>query len=149
MEPIMAKKIESKGGKVEAIESQAPQTLGAYLANIRTIRRLKLRDVEKATDHEVSNGYLSQLETNKISKPSPNILHALAKVYMVPYETLMEKAGYLSPSNSSSSDSLRSAATTRHGRAATFADENLTRQEEEMLLEYLAFLRSRRANGKA
>jgi transcriptional regulator with XRE-family HTH domain len=40
---------------------------------------------------------LSQLENGKIRKPSPNVLHGLANVYAVPYETLMEKAGYLLP----------------------------------------------------
>jgi len=42
---------------------------------------MSLRQVEEATEKEVSNAYLSQLETGKIVKPSPNILHALARVY--------------------------------------------------------------------
>lgn len=75
---------------------------------------------------------------------SPNVLHALAQVYGVPYELLMEKAGYIAPA---ASGVLLSAAGARHGRAATFADDNLTREEEESLLEYLAFLRSRRVKG--
>ena len=44
---------------------------------------MKLRDVEKASDKEISNAYLSQLETGKIEKPSPHVLHALAEVYRV------------------------------------------------------------------
>lgn len=127
--------------------ASANQSLGAYLANIRTIRKLTLREVEKATDNEVSNAYLSQLETNKITKPSPNVLHALAMVYVIPYETLMEKAGYLSPTVSSAAEVLRSGTKSRHGRVATFATENLTQEEEDSLLEYLAFLRSRRGTG--
>lgn len=117
------------------------QSLGDFLAYTRSIKKLTLRDVEEATSKEVSNAYLSQLETGKIAKPSPNVLFALANVYAVPYETLMSKAGYLAPP---ADDVLRSAGGKRHGRAATFANEDLTNEEEEKLLEYLAFLRSRR-----
>lgn len=121
--------------------SPAEQSLGEFLTYTRSIKKLTLRDVEEATNKEVSNAYLSQLETGKIAKPSPNVLFALASVYAVPYETLMSKAGYLAPA---ADDVLRSAGSKRHGRAATFANENLTNEEEEKLLEYLAFLRTRR-----
>lgn len=115
----------------------ALQSLGEYLANVRASKKMKLREVEEATDHTVSNAYLSQLENGKISKPSPNILHALATVYAVPYELLMEKAGYVIATSDR-------AETSKHGRVATFADENLTPAEEEELLRYLAYLRSKR-----
>ena len=95
----------------------------------------------------MSNAYLSQLETGKISRPSPNVLHALAKVYGVPYETLMEKAGYISPIASGMGSMLRSAAP-RKKPSSALENEDLTSEEEEKLLEYLAFLRSRR-QGKA
>jgi len=143
----MTKRKVAGGPKPAAPDPPEVQPLGDYLANIRAIRRLTLREVEKATDGAVSNAYLSQLETNRIARPSPNILHALAAVYVVPYETLMEKAGYITPA-SESPDALRGAGeNVRHGRAATFVDKNLTREEEESLLEYLAFLRSRRGKG--
>jgi HTH-type transcriptional regulator, competence development regulator len=140
----MAKK---KPAPTEPIAPATPaesQSLGEYLACIRGIKKLTLRDVEEATNKEVSNAYLSQLETGKITKPSPNVLHSLAEFYAVPYELLMEKAGYFAPT---ADGVLRSAGPTRHGRAATFVEENLTREEEEQLLEYLAFLRSRRGKG--
>ena len=50
------------------------RTLGEYLASIRIDRKMSLREVEEATGKQVSNAYLSQIETNKIKKPSPNIL---------------------------------------------------------------------------
>ncbi len=112
------------------------QTLAAYLFNVRTAKRMTLREVEEATNREVSNAYLSQLEHGRISKPSPNILHSLADVYAVPYDLLMEKAGYITASSERKTG-------TKHGRVATFADEHLTPAEEEELLKYLAFLRSR------
>jgi HTH-type transcriptional regulator, competence development regulator len=127
-------------------ESRAtPNTLGQYLTDVRAVKRLTLREVEEATGHEVSNAYLSQLETGKISKPSPNVLHALATVYGVRYEDLMEKAGYISP-NTAAEPRSPDTAKRRHGRVPTFANEELTQEEEVQLLEYLAFLRSRRGH---
>lgn len=113
------------------------QTLGEYLRNLRDARGVTLREVEEAAD--VSNAYLSQLEHGKITKPSPHILHSLAAVYRVPYETLMEKAGYIAHA-----DEVQKGRGKRFTRLATFADETLTPEEEEELLKYLAFLRSRK-----
>jgi transcriptional regulator with XRE-family HTH domain len=114
-----------------------PSELGAVLADLRAAKGLSLREVEEATGKAVSNAYLSQLENGKIQKPSPNVLHSLSEVYVVPYETLMEKAGYLLPSGASGG---------RRRRLAAFAIDDLTAEEEEELLKYLAFLRSRKAS---
>ncbi len=46
-------------------------SFGAHLARLRNAAGLTLRQVEEATDEEVSNAYLSQLEKNKIAKTSP------------------------------------------------------------------------------
>jgi len=108
-------------------------TLGDYLASIRKSRSLTLRQVEEATNKDVSNAYLSQIENDKVQKPSPNILHALANLYGVSYESLMERAGYIASARSESE---------RHGRAATFAEMNLTPDEEAQLLRFLNFIRS-------
>jgi len=112
-----------------------PNELGSLLADLRTAKGFSLREVEEATDKAVSNAYLSQLENGRIKKPSPNVLHSLAKVYAVPYEALMEKAGYLLPSEGNASGDRR--------RLAAFAIDDLTAEEEEELLKYLAFIRSR------
>jgi transcriptional regulator with XRE-family HTH domain len=111
-----------------------PTELGAVLADFRTAKRLSLREVEEATGKAVSNAYLSQLEHGKIQKPSPDVLHSLSAVYAVPYLALMEKAGYLLPSEDGGG---------RSRRLAAFAIDDLTAEEEEELLKYLAFLRSR------
>ena len=111
-----------------------PSELGAVLADLRMAKGFSLRQVEEATDKAVSNAYLSQLENGKIKKPSPNVLHNLAAVYAVPYEALMEKAGYLLPSENGPG---------RRKRLAAFAIDDLTAEEEEELLKYLAFLRWR------
>ncbi|MDB5325899.1 MAG: transcriptional regulator [Phycisphaerales bacterium] len=121
-----------------AADGSKGQPLGDYLANVRTAKRMSLRNVEEAADGVVSNAYLSQLEHGRISKPSPNILHCLARVYGVAYETLMQKAGYIAAA-ANDETGLK-----RHGRVATFTKQNLTNEEEEALLEYLAFLRSKK-----
>jgi len=115
-----------------------PNELGAVLADLRTAKGLSLRKVEEATDNAVSTAYLSQLENGKIKKPSPNVLHSLAEVYVVPYEALMEKAGYLLPSKNEGG---------RRKRLAVFAIDDLTAEEEEELLKYLAFIRSRKPSS--
>jgi transcriptional regulator with XRE-family HTH domain len=114
-----------------------PSELGLVLSDLRKAKGFSLREVEQATGNAVSNAYLSQLENGKIKKPSPNVLHSLAEVYVVPYETLMEKAGYLLPSEETKPG--------RRRRLAVFAIDDLTAEEEEELLKYLAFLRSRRS----
>jgi transcriptional regulator with XRE-family HTH domain len=120
-------------------QERPPQrlTLGSHLARLRIAAGLSLRQVEEATDKEVSNAYLSQLENDKINKPSPNILHALARVYKTSYEDLMERAGYF-PTQSGSS-------ARRQARAATFAIEDLSPEEEKALIEYLAFIRRQKS----
>ena len=115
-------------------------TLGQYLATVRNDRGLSLRKVEKATSKVVSNAYLSQIENDQIKKPSPNILHALATLYAVSYEDLMERAGFVTPTRSRSAHQ-------RHGSIATFADQNLTEEEQAELVQYLSFMRSRRKLG--
>lgn len=112
-----------------------PTVLGVVLADLRKAKGLSLREVQVATGNAVSNAYLSQLEHQKIKKPAPNVLRSLAEVYGVQYETLMEKAGYLLPEAAERGGQRR--------RLAVFAIEDLTAEEEEELLKYLAFLRFR------
>ena len=112
-------------------------TLGHYLATVRKDRGLSLRDVEKATEKTVSNAYLSQIENAQIKRPSPNILHAIAEVYDLSYDDLMERAGYAAHKKSRSALQARP-------RIATFSGQNLTEQEEAELVQYLSFMRSRR-----
>lgn len=118
-------------------ESAQPNTLGAFIKKARQDVSMSLRDVEEATNKEVSNGYLSQLESGKIAKPSPHILYAVANALSVNYEALMQRAGYILPN-------ARRAEGVKHGRVATFAIDNLTAEEESQLLEYLSFLRAKK-----
>lgn len=122
---------------VETNKSVETNMLGAFIKKARQDVSMSLRDVEEATNKEVSNGYLSQLESGKITKPSPHILYALSTALSVNYEALMQRAGYILPN-------ARRADGVKHGRATTFAIDNLTAEEEKQLLEYLTFIRGKK-----
>src|SRR6266436_319676 len=121
-------------------DANKPGAFGPYLKSVRLGLDMSLRDVEEATGKEVSNAYLSQLETGKISKPSPHILYALSTALGVAYESLMERAGYIVPSG-------QRAKGAKHGRAATFSIENLSAEEEKALLDHLNYIRWRRGRS--
>ena len=75
-------------------------SLGAYLKGVRDDRQLSLRDVERLAKEmglgaDVSSGYLSMLERNRVKGPSPRVLYTLAAVYEVEYVDLMRRAGYI------------------------------------------------------
>lgn len=108
------------------------ETLGSYLKGIRRQRRLTLRAVEERTG--ISNAYLSQLENDKISCPSPTVLHKLAKCFTISYERLMKLTGY-PIEEGEQKPAFRS----------SYEDfENLTPEEMEKVSEYVQFLKSRR-----
>jgi len=117
-------------------KSTATHALGSYLKEVRKKNGLSLREVEDATD--ISNAYLSQLENGRVTKPSPHILHALATVYRVPYETLMERAGYVTLKKPSE----QTGAIRQSGQLPASSFEDITEEEEVHLLGYLNFIRS-------
>ena len=132
-------RLHTTGGTMsdEAKGRASTESFGAYLKSLRTGAELSLRDVEEATNKDVSNAYLSQLENGKISKPSPNILHSLATVYGADYTKIMRRAGYVAPGGTRTANQ-------KHGKAATFSIDNLNEEEERELLKYLSWVRSQR-----
>jgi transcriptional regulator with XRE-family HTH domain len=75
-------------------------SIGSYLKEIREERQLSLRDVERLAKEkqlgaELSSGYLSMLEQEKIKEPSPRILFVLSSIYEVDYIDLMKRIGYM------------------------------------------------------
>ena len=104
-------------------------SLGTFLERARKNCHLTLRAVQEKIG--VSNAYLSQLENDKITSPSPNTLFQLSKLYRVSYEHLMSLAGYPSPNEIQS--------------ASRIPDFNeLTPEEKERVQEYIEFLKTRR-----
>ena len=111
------------------------ERLGAFLAAARNKLEMSLRAVEKETG--ISNAYLSQLEHGKIRAPAPQNLYKLAELYRVPYELLMELAGYPVPKGRPPESQFAAGAFAARIGA-------VTEEEEEALVEYLQFIRSRR-----
>ena len=106
--------------------------LGENLRRIRKGKNLTLRAVQERTG--ISNAYLSQIETGKIVRPSPNILHKLARLYSTSYERLLSMAGHPLPANSKNVISSRLQEDL----------EELSDEEKERVYEYIRFLKSRR-----
>lgn len=119
------------------VEPLMPE-LGRYLRTLRESHGWTLRELESATT--LSNPYLSQLENGRIKRPSPDVIQRLAEAFGVAYEELMQRAGYLPPSKAKRGRGKAAAPQ----RASALTHQRLTTEEEEALLEYLAFLRHRR-----
>lgn len=106
------------------------KSLGKTLKDSREILSLTLRQVEEATG--ISNAYLSQLENDKIKKPSANVLYKLANIYQVELDSLLHAAGIIETSSPQKNQLLNTAA---------LSAEKLNSEEEQALLDYLKFLR--------
>ncbi len=111
--------------------------LAEELRQIRKIRGISLRKLEDTT--KISNAYLSQLETGKAENPSPAVLYKLANVLDVPYESLMEAAGYLTPPEPKSSSPKRLS-----GIEAALLSADLTSEEQKQVAALVSFLRENR-----
>lgn len=112
---------------------KAGPSLGTYLRSLRDSRGLTLREVEDKSG--ISNAFLSQIESGKVKQPSPSMLYKLAELYHVPYEILMERAGFPVP---------QTVTETANGAPAVFRRlGQISMDEEQALLDYLSFLRNR------
>lgn len=70
---------------------------GQYLHNLREERRWSLRDIQEKTNNEVSNAYLSQLESGKKNIPTLKVMQRIADAFELPIEVFLKEAGYASP----------------------------------------------------
>ena len=113
-------------------------SFGTVLRQAREVRELTAFDAARAAG--ISAAYLSKLENDAVKKPSPLVLHQLSEALMIPYAELMRLSGYRVPG-----DQAKDPAPTVG--AALFAD--LTDDEREELVEYLAWYRARRRLGRA
>src|SRR3989442_14489051 len=112
-------------------------SIGAVLKQAREVRELSAVDAARAAS--ISPAYLSKLESDAVKKPSPHVLHQLSEALAVPYAELMRLSGYRVPGepNGNSPETVA---------AALFAD--LTDDERDELLEYLAWYRARRRSRR-
>jgi transcriptional regulator with XRE-family HTH domain len=111
--------------------------LAKYLRSLRKANGLTLRTVEEKSG--VSNAFLCQLELGKAKRPSPVVLHKIARAYGVTYEAFMEAAGYPVP------QPVQDPSPTHKllNRLGPISEE-----EEEWLVDFLTLLRSRAREGK-
>ena len=107
----------------------------AFLASPRSKLNMSLRAVEQETG--ISNAYLSQSEHGRIKMLSPQSLYKLAQLHRVPYELLLDRAGYSIPKSQPAE--MQSAESTLSARIGA-----VTEEEEEALVEYVQSIRSRR-----
>lgn len=106
------------------------KSLGKTLKEARELIPLTLRQVEEAV--EISNAYLSQLENDKIKKPSANVLYKLSNLYKIELNTLLAAAGIIEKASPQKSKLLNTVA---------LSAETLTEEEEKELLSYLKHIR--------
>ncbi len=108
------------------------ESLGSTLKKTRESISLTLRQVEDATG--ISNAYLSQLENDKIKKPSANVLYKLASIYKIELNVLLSAAGIIQKSkgneNSGHNEWIN--------RIAFYA-ENLSDEEKKEILNFIKF----------
>ncbi len=95
--------------------------------------------IETARAAGISAAYLSKLENDAVKRPSPHVLLQLSEALSLPYADLMRLSGYRVPGE-------REAGSADTVGAALFAD--LTDDEREELLEYLAWYRARRRSAR-
>lgn len=115
-----------------------PPSFGTVLKQAREVRELSAIDAARAA--AISPAYLSKLENDAVKRPSPHVLHQLSEALALPYAELMRLTGYHLPAQSQSSES---------GTVSTALFADLTDDERDELLEYLAWYRARRRSRRA
>jgi transcriptional regulator with XRE-family HTH domain len=119
------------------VEGFVAASIGTVLRQAREVRQLSAGDAARAA--AISPAYLNRLENDAVKRPSPHVLHQLSEALSVPYAELLRLSGYRLPD-------VAEDATTNTISGALFAD--LTDDERDELLEYLAWYRARRRSGR-
>lgn len=143
----MAKKIKEVK-KSPLRSSEEFRDLADYLYYLRTLRHMSMRDVEEEArrlfkrgeikkDGLVSYAYISNIESRRVSSPSPVILGTLALIYNVDHEMVLEKAGYLDKKRTKIEEDV--AFTLMLKEVPRMTDD-----EKQSLLDYIDFVKSRR-----
>jgi transcriptional regulator with XRE-family HTH domain len=112
-------------------------SFGAMLKQAREVRELSAGEAARAAG--ISAAYLSKLENDAVKRPSPHVLHQLSVALTLPYAELMRLSGYKVPGEADADWGGTVG-------AALFAD--VTDDEREELLEYLAWYRARRRSRR-
>lgn len=73
-------------------------SFGEYLKQLRKDKSISQRELAEKSG--VSNAEISRIETGGRQKISPDVLRAIAPILEIPYEELMDKAGYINSKSS-------------------------------------------------
>jgi transcriptional regulator with XRE-family HTH domain len=112
-------------------------SFGSVLKQAREVRGLT--SIETARGAGISSAYLSKLENDSVKRPSPAILCRLGEVLGVPYAELMALVGHPLPGVDTSRD---------HDRLGYVLLIDLTDDERDELIEYLAWYRARKRSRR-
>lgn len=126
-------------------------TVWEYLRSVREAKGYTIRVVidlinqsiskkELEDQAAISRGYLSNLESGKYIHPSPFKLKGLAVAYNIPYELLLNKAGYWDKTSKKVKED------------ATFTlmlkeVQDMTVRERQTVLDYIEYVKSRRSKN--
>jgi HTH-type transcriptional regulator, competence development regulator len=113
------------------------KSLGGTLKESRELIPMTLRQVEEATG--ISNAYLSQLENDKIKKPSASVLYKLSSIYKMELNSLLRAAGIIQKSTDNLTIDLPS---TEWEKRISFYTEELSEEQKGKVLEYIKFIKS-------
>ena len=105
------------------------ESLGSELKKAREKRSLTLRQVEEVSG--ISNAYLSQLENDKIKKPSANILYKLAEVYTVEFNHLLKAAGIITAGEKNADNEM--------ANSIAFYADKLSENDQKEVLNYIKY----------
>lgn len=113
------------------------KTLGQVLKESREKSNKTMRDVEEATG--ISNAYLSQLENDKIKKPSANVLYKLSDIYEIELDVFLAAAGIIEKSKQPKQSELL--------RKVAFMSDKFSQEEEKEILNFIDYLRHKNKNA--
>ncbi|MCF8414645.1 MAG: helix-turn-helix domain-containing protein [Crocinitomicaceae bacterium] len=110
------------------------ETLGKTLKSAREGLSLTLREIE--TETGISNAYLSQLENEKIKKPSASILYKLAAAYKIELNDLLRAAGIITQ-RLEEKDEM-----SELEKEIAFYKSHLSEDEQRQVVTFMKFLKS-------
>lgn len=113
------------------------QTLGKMIRAARELKNLSPGKVAK--EAKISPAYLSKLERDEVTSPSPHRLHALSRVLGIDYAEMMRAVGYVVPGDERA---------TRKPALAFDADD-LTEDEVDDVRAYVSWYLRRSREQKA
>lgn len=110
-------------------------SLGDFIKEKRNLKNWSQRDL--AAKSGVSNAAISRIESGKRKEPSSSVLKDIAAALDVPVENLLQQAGVISDSSTSTTQSSLES-------SSYVSVEDLSADEIEYLMKYIAFLKSKR-----